>query len=1035
MNKKFYGTLLLGTLLLGSTIVSCKDYDDDIDNLQNQITQLATKADMQSEVSKLQSAVATAQAAAENKAAAAEQAAKDAAAKAQAAADAAAKAQGTADAAATVEALNKVAAEAAAAAQAADEAKAAAEAKAAELEAQLAELQALAATLVSTEDFEAAKKELNDKYAELAAKIGETTGVTGMTGINLVGDSKIAAGYGVWAGVHNNMKAAEWDGPKAKEINAIEKSTKLAAWGVEGITFSVNPTDFDASKIESFAVVNQFDEVAPIAFGAPKAVTRAAAGAWTLPVLGNVIYGEKAVEFEKNFNKNANNQDGSVATLVAGQFAGVLKAEFCKVTPNVNASQTTFSKTIAIDEIDGTAVLGADDASVVLDAYITKITDTFNGNVAHDSVVYKLAYTGTTLTYDAEAVKKFMSTQEKDCTIKVKVKQINLNGYIHTAVGTITFKAKEGAGKPIVLERIELDPEPHTIVPIVWNKSKGENDDNQHVIVSILPALKEWGIDLSKTKEEATIHWNHTDFKDGVEVIADSVYYLSTDQTPVYLTGFAGAELIEGAEKDKNKNSVLKLKFTEDYKYNNVKNPNNAVDKDGNGIISNSEDGIDAAFNGKLIYVPVKMTGTDTDNGVKKTVVYSVVVPVQFGKINITDYYKWNKGNAVRIQVASGATPGNKLIVSPTSASASCSFDNIYTSKDNAGALVSLAKPTFQGKKANGTNTNNPAEVKYVVPSVTVSGQTGAAYLMAIEDRRKEGYTTASAVIENNIKYAYMNAVTVTLGTSTTTIEPKWLKVATDTYNWALEDGTTPGTASVTAPTAGTYSEDVTLNIAQPSLTTTQTASTSTYNGIKYMNLLKNAKYKISGIACAIMGRTVRLGDLEVEVYTAPTSAYTVELSDNKIFNDPTAPTMYFANEAYAPVGEFAAKFSKTFSVTNKYGAFEVSTAHTITPEYVQYVFADGSVTPISSGIYGSRITVISEAYEIDEKTTPTEKNGLTFKVASVPTSLNDEDGNSHEPAEIVKIRVTLPKTEFKMVSDNTVVPAEDITFEFEVSK
>ena len=257
MNKKFYGTLLLGTLLLGSTIVSCKDYDDDIDNLQNQITQLATKADMQSEVSKLQSAVATAQAAAENKAAAAEQAAKDAAAKAQAAADAAAKAQGTADAAATVEALNKVAADAAAAAKAAEDAKAAAEAKAAELEAQLAELQALAATLVSTTDFEAAKKELNDKYAELAAKIGETTGVTGMTGINLVGDKKIAAGYGVWAGVRDNMQAAEWDGPKAETINAIEKGTKLAAWGTENITFSVNPTDFDASKIEAFAIVNQ----------------------------------------------------------------------------------------------------------------------------------------------------------------------------------------------------------------------------------------------------------------------------------------------------------------------------------------------------------------------------------------------------------------------------------------------------------------------------------------------------------------------------------------------------------------------------------------------------------------------------------------------------------------------------------------------------------------------------------------------------------------------------------------------------------
>ena len=254
MNKKFYGTLLLGTLLLGSTIVSCKDYDDDIDNLQNQITQLATKADMQSEVSKLQSAVATAQAAAENKAAAAEQAAKDAAAKAQAAADAAAKAQGTADAA--VEALNKVAADAAAAAKAAEDAKAAAEAKAAELKAQLDELQALAATLVSTKDFEAAKKELNDKYAELAAKIAETTGTTGLTALQVLSE-EIKVGYGIWAGVHKGAATAEWDGPKKDEVAKLAKGDYVSAFGANKIEIAVNPTDVDVTNTE-FAVVNQY---------------------------------------------------------------------------------------------------------------------------------------------------------------------------------------------------------------------------------------------------------------------------------------------------------------------------------------------------------------------------------------------------------------------------------------------------------------------------------------------------------------------------------------------------------------------------------------------------------------------------------------------------------------------------------------------------------------------------------------------------------------------------------------------------------
>ena len=45
MNKKFLSAILFGALMVSSTgtFVSCKDYDDDIDNLQEQINKLATK--------------------------------------------------------------------------------------------------------------------------------------------------------------------------------------------------------------------------------------------------------------------------------------------------------------------------------------------------------------------------------------------------------------------------------------------------------------------------------------------------------------------------------------------------------------------------------------------------------------------------------------------------------------------------------------------------------------------------------------------------------------------------------------------------------------------------------------------------------------------------------------------------------------------------------------------------------------------------------------------------------------------------------
>ena len=713
MNKKFYGTLLLGTLLLGSTIVSCKDYDDDIDNLQNQITQLATKADMQSEVSKLQSAVATAQAAAENKAAAAEQAAKDAAAKAQAAADAAAAAQGTADAAATVEALNKVAADAAAAAKAAEEAKAAAEAKAAELEAQLAELQALAATLVSTTDFEAAKKELNDKYAELAAKIGETTGVTGMTGINLVGNDTIAAGYGVWAGVRDNMTAAEWDGPKAKEINAIEKGTKLAAWGVKDFTFSVNPTDFDASKIEAFAIVNQFDEVAPIAFGAPKAVTRAAAGVWTLPVIGNAIYGEKAAEFEKNFSVDENNANGTMATLVAGQFAGALADKFCTVEKNENKDKSSFDTEVAYDKIDGVVELNVKNPEYVFDAYIVQLKKGMEGSVAHDSIVYKLAYTGTTLTYDAATVKKFVNSKGANQTLEVTVKQINLNGYIHTADYKITFKAKE---KPenIKAETVLVKKVDHQVVINYINKSTGEMTDLQKQTADLSEALTEWGIDLSKKDAESTIHWMHTGLP--TKATVDTVYYYEDDETKKGIY-----KLIDTATLTKDVNTgklSVEFKFVKDYQYKDWDEKTN-----------------DAAWKGEKVYVELSFTGTDTDATDSTSTDYKVIVPIQFNQIDATQYYNWN---AKKRQSAPGKIDWEitSLPFKDTDAKINQHFQATVE-----GATIALVA-------ANTTKIWNNGTQDGFKPGVTITGHKNAAFYQ--KEKARIAALVVGATIDSN---------------------------------------------------------------------------------------------------------------------------------------------------------------------------------------------------------------------------------------------------------------------------------------------
>ena len=149
MNKKFLSAILFGALMVTSTgtFVSCKDYDDDIENLQTQIDKLATKEDMTSQIASLQSALNAAQA----EAAAAK---KDAAA-----------------------ALAKAEASEKAAAQAALDA---AEAKVEAIEAAQAEVAKVKAELEATVDakFETVKTELANTIAELTKSVEDLTGMT-----------------------------------------------------------------------------------------------------------------------------------------------------------------------------------------------------------------------------------------------------------------------------------------------------------------------------------------------------------------------------------------------------------------------------------------------------------------------------------------------------------------------------------------------------------------------------------------------------------------------------------------------------------------------------------------------------------------------------------------------------------------------------------------------------------------------------------------------------------------------------------------
>ena len=194
MNKKFLSAILFGALMVSSTgtFVSCKDYDDDIDNLQEQINKLATKEDMTSQIATLQAALTTA--------------AKDAS-------DALAKAT-------AAETAAKAAGDAAAAAKAAAD-KAVADAKAEAIKAVQAEIETLKKEVEESTD--AALKEMAEKVDAATKKVEDIVGKIA----DMVTSVELVASY-----------SANPTGDELTFSTAIEKENVFSEGITNAITFT-----------------------------------------------------------------------------------------------------------------------------------------------------------------------------------------------------------------------------------------------------------------------------------------------------------------------------------------------------------------------------------------------------------------------------------------------------------------------------------------------------------------------------------------------------------------------------------------------------------------------------------------------------------------------------------------------------------------------------------------------------------------------------------------------------------------------------
>ena len=226
MNKKFLSAILFGALMVTSTgtFVSCKDYDDDIDNLQTQIDKLATKEDMTSQIASLQSALSSA------------------------AAEAAAAKTTAADALAKATASEKAAAQAALdAAAAKEEAIKAAQDEVAKAKAELEE--------AIDANFEAVKEVLAEEIAKITKKVEELTGYTleMVTGLDIQGSAALDLNYAT-------VKITYPAGMVADGERKDDKSTWVFGEGMPG-AFTLTNGDVNTTKSTFFVKADPVNAV------------------------------------------------------------------------------------------------------------------------------------------------------------------------------------------------------------------------------------------------------------------------------------------------------------------------------------------------------------------------------------------------------------------------------------------------------------------------------------------------------------------------------------------------------------------------------------------------------------------------------------------------------------------------------------------------------------------------------------------------------------------------------------------------------
>ena len=284
-------------------------------------------------------------------------------------------------------------------------------------------------------------------------------------------NSNLNINYSTFNGVHKSGKTAEWGGSKAlPEMGEYMLTANSNAYYVQVI-----PADYDISKL-NFKLVNTKGDVAPITLGTPvpcsDAVERAVSesGVYAIPFELNEMTDQTLDEYMKNIRNKA-------LSLVATETVrstytnalGIFKAsnEFGNFNPMVS---------VAVEDLGNPVVIAPSyNAQNVYDTYLR-----MDAGSKADSVKYGIKFDGMTISYNKDI--------KKGTRMTFVVNELNAKAMINPNPSKVTVVFGEAATTPA--KEFLFEEQTHNAVAVYTDKTTSKEVNKQYLDVDFAEFFK-----------------------------------------------------------------------------------------------------------------------------------------------------------------------------------------------------------------------------------------------------------------------------------------------------------------------------------------------------------------------------------------------------------------------------------------------------------------------------------------------------------------------------------------------------------------